>query len=71
MVYHEMTWLSQNISKDGDPAARESAQLDQTQWLPIRALSNHQRREAKLCPGSDTHQHLFQHDAQAGHRRSG
>ena len=48
--------------------ARRLAWPNQTQKWPFRALLDHQRSEAGLCPGTDYLYHLLQHNAHTGHK---
>ena len=58
MTHLETITLSIHFSTDGDPAAREPARPDQTQWQPVGAPSHHQRRMEWLCPVTDCLLHL-------------
>ena len=41
MAHPEITWLSFQSARDSNPAARDPARPDQTQWCPVGPLSHH------------------------------
>ena len=58
--------LPSKVSEHGKPAARRPTRPDQTRGRPVRVLPQLQWSKAGFRPGTDSFQHLLQHDAKAG-----
>ena len=58
------------IPQHDHSAARRPERTSHVEQQPLWTLSYPQRRETRLCPGTNSVQHLLQHDAQAGHKKT-